>query len=194
MHTRNYTVQELLDIPSLWSRKGDHFEVLYSYDGGRGTQQVTDAELAQRHPNLALALNAWCENNHVGLTIPHTTNSSLRNMLRLWENPLVLIDTEGEEFKLAHIDLVKDAYDDIVVLEATRIRIDYAGDVPYVSGTDDVHVVIESSKLEEKFPGWLARYRVFQGLDCEDEMLDSFVFSTTPKPAFGSLPVPTSLA
>lgn len=194
MQTRKHTIQELLDIPSLWSRVGDHFEVMYAYDGGRGTQLVTDDELSQRHPHLAIALNDWCKKHTIGPTRAHTNNSTLHNMLRLWEDPLVLIDTEGEEFQLAHIDLVRDAYDDVVVLEATRIHIDYAQSIPYVCGTADVHVVIESSKLEEKFPGWQARYRVFQGLDCEDDMLDSFVFSTTPQPELTNLPVPTNLA
>lgn len=58
MRKRNYTVQELLEITSLWCREGDHFEVTFIDAHGSGSQQVTDAELAQRHPNLPISSNS----------------------------------------------------------------------------------------------------------------------------------------
>jgi hypothetical protein len=72
MRKRNYTVQELLEITSLWCREGDHFEVTFIDAHGSGSQQVTDAELAQRHPNLPIGLAAWCDMYTFGPTKPHT--------------------------------------------------------------------------------------------------------------------------
>lgn len=185
------TISDLLTKFSLWQESVSGYEVTYMHNNKVAVADITVEDLVAHDERLVPMLKHWFGRYSTSTTKANMGHSYIVNALRYWNDPLVLVDTDGLAHDVAHIDGIKDPDDDEIMLDVTACEFDYAGDLKYVSSSHDDHVFVSAASLDAQFPGWRQRYDIYQSLGLEEtEDFQSYVFDMASCAATPTYPLP----
>lgn len=171
-----------------WQKVEHGVEVSFSDKGYSGFQTVTNEELSDLHPHLVHVLSHWYKQLSLILNVPWIHSRNVQATLDYWARPHIIESSEhGATTVCAILDVFENG-DDTVTLSVEECLTDTVGEITYVTGSDDVDLVLSKSELDAQFPGWRERLVVAEALGEFDTLALSYVFS--PSPITPTLPSP----
>lgn len=177
---RTYTLQELLDMGTTWQKVEHGVEVSFSDNGYSGFQTVTNEELSALHPHLVHVLSHWYKHLSNKMHIPWIHSHNVQATLNYWAEPYIIESSCNGPTAVCCIYDVVERDESTVTLSVEHYLLDKAGEITYVSSTDDMDLVVTAEDLDAQFPGWEARLAVAESLGEFETLALSYVFSPTP--------------
>jgi hypothetical protein len=175
-----YTLQELLDMGTTWQKVEHGVEVSFSDKGYSGYQLVTNAELTVLHPHLVHVLSHRYKQLSLTMHVPWIHSHIVNSTLAYWANPHLIKTRHDGEAAISFIYDIVEHTEDSLTLSVEQYLLDKAGEILYVTSTDETDLVVSTEELDSQFPGWSTRLAVAQSLGEFESLALSYVFTSSP--------------
>lgn len=192
-----YSLEQLLEIGSVWQKNEHGCEVSFFDRGESQTQQVSNEELTQRDSRLVNVLSHWHRKLALTKEVPLMHSDAILSTLAFWDASLWLTGNHGDVFAIATIDEVElddHAEQTNVWFDAEVYVLDKAGEVTYATGKYEHMISVSIESLETQYPGWQTRLDITDSLDGGDFLYRTYVFSKTPVFAPTDSPLPNNMS